>query len=79
MGARFNFNTTEGTCEVSWGEPEYSTRRSMVMPVTIDQLLAWRKGKLIQDAMPQLTPDQREFIMSGILPDEWDAMWRDDE
>ena len=31
----------------------------------------------IQDAMPNLTPDEREFIKTGITPKEWDEMFGD--
>jgi hypothetical protein len=44
----------------------------MEIPVTEEQLWAWEAGELIQNAMPNLTPDQREFIMTGITPSEWD-------
>ena len=27
---------------------------------------------LIQDAMPDVTTDEREFLISGIYPGEWD-------
>lgn len=26
----------------------------------------WREGVLVQDAMPNLTDDEREFVMSGL-------------
>jgi hypothetical protein len=42
------------------------------IPVKEYQLDLWNKGMLIQDAMPQLSPEAREFIMSGITPQEWD-------
>ena len=33
---------------------------------------AWaRKDVLIQDAFPDLSPETREFIMTGITEDEW--------
>ncbi len=35
--------------------------------------LAWQSGKcLIQEAFPELSDDAREFIKSGITPDEWE-------
>jgi hypothetical protein len=43
------------------------------MPITQDQLDAWAEGELIQEAMPHLTADQREFILTGITPSEWNA------
>lgn len=43
--------------------------------VTEQQLLAWHNGQLIQDAMPNLTEDEREFILSGILPEQWEQLF----
>jgi hypothetical protein len=42
------------------------------IPVTEAQLKAWKGGELIQRAMPNLTPDQREFIMTGLTPTDWE-------
>ncbi len=38
-------------------------------------LIAWRNGMLIQEAMPDLSADEREFVMTRTTPAEWDAMW----
>jgi len=46
----------------------------MEIPVTKVQLDNWRNGALIQRAMPNLTADQREFIMTGITPTEF-SIW----
>lgn len=43
--------------------------------VTDDQLEAWYNGQLIQEAMPHLSADDREFIMTGITPEEWNEMF----
>ena len=40
--------------------------------VTQSQIDAWYGGVLIQNAMPNLTADEREFIKSGIPAHEWD-------
>lgn len=32
------------------------------------------KGKSVQDAFPMLSPDEREFMMTGIMPDEWNKV-----
>ena len=34
---------------------------------------AMDRGVLIQYAFPTLNADQREFILTGITPEEWDA------
>ena len=41
------------------------------IPVTQAQLTAWENGELIQNAMPNLSADHREFIKTGITPQEW--------
>jgi hypothetical protein len=48
------------------------------LPVTEEQLDLWQRGILIQNAMPHLTADEREFIMTGTTPDEWNQMFGED-
>ena len=44
---------------------------TMSLPITEEQYNAWEQGTLVQVAMPHLSPDEREFVMSGITPEEW--------
>ena len=48
---------------------------SMDIDVTQEQINEWEGGSLIQDVMPDLTPDEREFIMTGITQEEWESKW----
>jgi len=41
------------------------------IPVTEEQVMRWERGELIQNAMPELSLDDREFLMTGITPLEW--------
>jgi hypothetical protein len=50
----------------------------MDIDVTLDQLRSWRSGTLIQTAMPNVSMDEREFIMTGVTPQEWDETFADD-
>lgn len=52
--------------------------RTMDLPITQEQIDAWNNGMLIQRAFPHLTPDQREFLQSGMIQEEWDALFGDD-
>mgnify|MGYP000433392339 FL=1 len=45
----------------------------MDINVTEEQLALWEGGMLIQNAMLNLSADEREFIMTGITPEEWDS------
>jgi hypothetical protein len=49
--------------------------RTKEIDVTIEQVLAWEEGELIQNAMPQLSADDREFIKTGITSEEWDQLF----
>lgn len=55
--------------------PITNKKKSMAIPVTQDQLDDWKSGTLIQKAMPNLSADEREFIMTGITPDIWDELF----
>ena len=48
---------------------------SMEIDVSQSQIDAWKNGSLIQDAMPNLSSDEREFIKTGVTPLEWDQQF----
>lgn len=52
---------------------------TMDLPITEEQIARWQSGTLIQNAFPNLNADQREFLMTGILPEEWDVMFPDED
>ena len=60
-------------------DPVTGKQNSLDIPVTETQIESWRLGALIQDAMPDLTPDQREFIMTGIMPDSWERIFGEEQ
>jgi hypothetical protein len=39
----------------------------------------WKKGELIQSALPMLTANEREQLVSGLHPRCWDALMGPDE
>ena len=53
--------------------------RELELDVTQEQIERWQNGELIQNAMPHLSIDEREFLISGMLPEEWDAYISDGE
>ena len=52
---------------------------TMDLDITQEQIDRWERGTLIQLAMPRLRPDQREFLISGITPEEWEETFGIDE
>lgn len=59
--------------------PFSNKKTTLELDVTARQIASWAKGELIQDAMPNLTPSEREFINTGVTPDEWDEIFGGDE
>ena len=41
------------------------------LPVTVEQLAEYETGAFLQDVFRHLPPPEREFIKSGITPEEW--------
>jgi len=44
---------------------------TMELPITLQQIKRWERGECIQNVFPELTPGQREFILTGITDEEW--------
>jgi hypothetical protein len=53
--------------------------RELEIDCTLEQYSKWQAGAMIQDAMPHLSADDREFVMTGITPEEWDSMFSEME
>ena len=66
-------NRKDLTMLITRTSPFSGNTNSMEIEVTQEQLSSWESGTLIQNAMPNLSADEREFIMTGITPEEWDS------
>tara|TARA_R110000824_G_scaffold5551_5_gene25631 strand:+ start:3859 stop:4056 length:198 start_codon:yes stop_codon:yes gene_type:complete len=53
--------------------PITGVRNKQEINVTEEQVRLWHGGTLIQEAMPNLTASEREFIMTGIIDEVWDT------
>lgn len=65
-----------------WGNrEENNTVYEIVIDVDPTEFMigfkAWNNGTLIQNALPQLNADEREFLISGVTPEEWDEIFND--
>lgn len=49
---------------------------AMELPLSVEQFNAavsvWQSGTLIQNAFPTLSAGEREFIKTGITPEDWE-------
>ena len=49
------------------------------LPVTEEQLKRWKAGEFIQDVMPHLSKEHREFLISGTTPEEWTNLFSEEQ
>jgi len=48
-------------------------KNTMELDVTQEQMSRYIRGEgLVQDIFPNLTNAEREFLISGVTPEEWD-------
>jgi hypothetical protein len=47
------------------------TRKPYSVTIPGEELYAYRQGALIQDAMPSVSAEDREFLISGYSPEGW--------
>lgn len=59
--------------------PMTGATNTLELPISQEQLDQWKSGTPIQNAIPNLTPDQREFLISGFLPGEYDKLFEEDD
>jgi hypothetical protein len=53
-------------------DPFSGRMNTLELDVTDAQIEEWQNGALIQNVMPHLTPDEREFLITGITSESWD-------
>ena len=60
--------------------PFTGNRNTLYIPNLTPAMLAeWRGGALIQEAMPSLSKEEREFLITGITPTMWAHIFGGDE
>jgi hypothetical protein len=50
---------------------------TMNIDCTEEQLIRHKMGELVQDVFPNLSVEEREFLISGVTPEEWDNTFED--
>ena len=46
--------------------------RTRDISISQEQVDAWKNGAMIQDVVPEICPADREFLITGVTPEEWD-------
>ena len=67
------FYYTSKGCHVTKKSGLSGELNSVFIPnLDVDSVDSWLNGEKIQNALSYLTAAQREFIKTGITPEEWD-------
>ena len=63
--------------KVTRKDPFTGITSTLELPITEAQLDQWRVGgRNIQDVMRHLSANQREFLMTGIMPNSWEDVFQ---
>ena len=83
------YATTFVIMSTNISDPTFMLRRTSLfgtnlMSIPMDPLSfissynKWKHGTLVQNAFPTLNADEREFILTGCLPKQWEDMFNED-
>lgn len=60
--------------------PVTGETNEMELYITEEQLAAYyASNRMIQDFFPNLTADEREFILTGCTKEDWEAIFKEEE
>lgn len=60
------------------GVNPFNMKQWWVTGVNITRFHDWMNGRNIQDALPNLSANEREMLISGIDPAYWDSMFKEE-
>lgn len=67
-----------GTADVTMTSLFSNKPHTLTLPITLESYTRWlNSGEYIQTALPNLSPSQREFLLSGMTDEEWDEMCKE--
>lgn len=69
----------DGMCDVSVKSLFSGKWHMQRLRISEGQWESWQRGAYIHLAMPHLTADQREFLMSGATSEEWEEMCKEED
>ena len=61
--------------EIEKTSPITGKVNSMEIKMNPNDYVSWKNGTNIQDALPYLSVDEREFLITGLTPGDWEKMY----
>ena len=72
-------NFQDGKHSYTFMGPCIQTGKAYSVTIPAQELYAYRRGAMIQDAMPSVKAEDREFLMSGYSPEGWKEIFSNEE
>jgi hypothetical protein len=67
----------ETTIQITRVSSLTNVRHTRDIDINAEQLCRWLSGELIQNVAGHLSADDREFLLTGTTPEEWDAAFKE--
>ncbi len=65
--------------ELTRRSPISGVVNTLSVNISEEEYTRWMAGELAQNVFRNLNEDEREFVMTGIYPGEWDALFGEEE
>jgi len=71
---------TDESCEVTAKSSITGIMHTRRIPCSAGEIRYWQSSRrTVQSVLPELSPDDREFLISGITPEEWEQTFGQEE
>ena len=65
----------ESKMQITKTSPVSGKENTLELNITQEQYNRWQAGEHIQNVMPHLSPDEREFLISGCTAEDWEKLF----
>jgi len=75
-----DLSSQPGTSRVTARSSISGKENTRDIPTSCEKIERWMSGpENIQDVLPEVSAEDREFLMTGITPEEWKSLFGDEE
>jgi len=75
LAKELDYNKSMQKYELERKSPLTGKVNIMEIKMNPNDYLSWKNGEVIQNALPYLSANEREFIKTGITPNDWEQLY----
>lgn len=53
--------------------------KASIVSLDVEKVIRWQGGAHVQTVWPEMTPEERELLVTGTHPECWDIMFPEEE